>query len=236
MTPTSACMAVVHDTVAVCAPDGGLITWKISVRMDAVVPESLPATSVPATPPRLAVIFVALLAFIATMIIAARLAPLPTTNAGVVTDVTLQWNPESTALSKTTCASANPGTAASAHIAKTRSAVSVTIARRTSMGQPPATYSERTCVLPQKYKRRAEPAGRAGPERTRVRRHAARRLGGARHRVADVRKSNAITMHARQQRPRLKVRARGVTPPGLVRGSTTPASTSSRSPARYGAT
>ncbi len=88
MTPTSAFMLVVHETVAVCAPDGGLITWKIKVRIVAVVPESVPGITVPLTPPKLAVIPVALFALMTTMIIAARLAPLPMMNAGVVTLVT----------------------------------------------------------------------------------------------------------------------------------------------------
>src|SRR5262245_44251545 len=88
MTPTFAFTLFVHETVAVCAPDGGLITWKISVRMVAVAPESVPGINVPLTPPRLAVIPVALLALMLTMIIAARLGPLPMTTGGVVTLVT----------------------------------------------------------------------------------------------------------------------------------------------------
>jgi hypothetical protein len=96
-------MAVVHDTVAVFDPDGGLITWKIMVRVDVVVPESVPGTSVALTPPRLAVILVALFALMVTMIIAARLAPLPITNAGVVLCVTLVYpKSELTALSNRT--------------------------------------------------------------------------------------------------------------------------------------
>ena len=77
MTPTSAFMLVVHETVAACEPDGGLTTWKIKVRIVAVVPESVPGISVPLTPPSLAVMLAALLALMVTMIIAARLAPLP---------------------------------------------------------------------------------------------------------------------------------------------------------------
>jgi hypothetical protein len=88
MTPTSAFMLFVHETVAVCRPDGGLMTWKINVRMVAVVPESVPGINVALTPPKLAVIPVALFAVMATMIIAARLRPLPMTNEGVVTVVT----------------------------------------------------------------------------------------------------------------------------------------------------
>jgi len=88
MTPTSAFMPVVHETVAVCAPDGGLITWKIKVRMVAVVPESVPGIKVPLTPPKLAVIPVALFALMATMIIAARFVPFPTANEAVVIAVT----------------------------------------------------------------------------------------------------------------------------------------------------
>ena len=88
MTPISTFMLFNHETVAVCEPDGGLITWKIKVRMVAVVPESVPGITVPLTPPKLAVIPVALFARMATMIIAARLAPLPMMNAGVVTLVT----------------------------------------------------------------------------------------------------------------------------------------------------
>lgn len=88
MTPTSAFTLVVQETLAVCEPDGGLITQKIKVRLVAVVPESVPAISVPLTPPRLAVMLVALFAFIAIMIIAARLAPVPTSNEGVLIVVT----------------------------------------------------------------------------------------------------------------------------------------------------
>jgi uncharacterized membrane protein len=76
-------MLPVQETVATCDPDGGLITWKIRVRIEAVTPESLPATNVALTPPRLAVMFVAVLALIATMIIAARFGLLPITIAGV---------------------------------------------------------------------------------------------------------------------------------------------------------
>ena len=64
------------------------MTWKIMVRAVAVVPESLPGTKAAATPPRLAVMFVAVLALIATMIIAARFCPLPTVKDGVVIVVT----------------------------------------------------------------------------------------------------------------------------------------------------
>src|SRR4030088_1376525 len=99
MTPTSAFMLLVQETVAVCEPDGGLITWKIRVRIVAVVPESVPGINVPLTPPRLAVILVALFALMATMIIAARLRPFPTVNAGVVILVTPQLKPDLTALS-----------------------------------------------------------------------------------------------------------------------------------------
>ena len=88
MTPTSTFMLFNHETVAVCEPDGGLITWKIKVRTVALVPESVPAITVPLTPPRLAVMLFAPFALMATMIIAARLAPLPMMTAGVVTLVT----------------------------------------------------------------------------------------------------------------------------------------------------
>src|ERR1700722_8327333 len=99
MTPTSAFILVVQDTVAVCAPDGGLITWNIMVRIAAVGPESGPGISVPLTPPRLAVMLVALFALIVTMIIAARLAPLPITKDGMLICVTPNWMPELTLLS-----------------------------------------------------------------------------------------------------------------------------------------
>ena len=102
MTPTSALILPVHETVAVCGPDGGLMTWKISVRILAVVPESVPGINIPLTPPRLAVIPVAVFALIATMIIAARLLPLPMRNAGVVIVVTPKRKPELTLLSKLT--------------------------------------------------------------------------------------------------------------------------------------
>lgn len=92
-------MLVVHETVAVCEPEGGLITWKIRVRIVAVVPESVPGINAPLTPPRLALILVALFALMATMIIAARLTPFPTVNAGVVILVTPQLKPDLTALS-----------------------------------------------------------------------------------------------------------------------------------------
>src|SRR5260370_41076021 len=88
MTPTSTFMAVVHDTVAVCAPDGGLTTWKISVRIVAAVPESVPGIRVPLTPPKLAVMLAAPFALMATMIIAARFVLLPMMNEGVLTVVT----------------------------------------------------------------------------------------------------------------------------------------------------
>src|SRR5438132_13914787 len=69
MTPTSTFKTLdAHETVAVCEPDGGLITWKIIVRIVAVVPESVPAISVPPTPPRLAVMLVAPFPLMATMI------------------------------------------------------------------------------------------------------------------------------------------------------------------------
>jgi hypothetical protein len=73
-----------HETMAVCEPDGGLITWKIKVRIVAVVLESVPGTKVPLTLPRLAVMLVALFALMVTMIIAVRLVRLPIMNAGVV--------------------------------------------------------------------------------------------------------------------------------------------------------
>src|SRR5258705_9168397 len=102
MTATSTFMLVVHETVAVREPDGGLITWKIKVRMVAVVPESVPGINVPLTPPKLAVIPVAVLASMVTMIIAARFVPLPMTNAGVVTVVAFHWKFELTLLSNVT--------------------------------------------------------------------------------------------------------------------------------------
>ena len=92
----------VHDAVAVCAPDGGLATQKINVRTVAVVPVSVPGISVPLTPPRLAVMSVATFSVMMTMIIAARLAPLPMTNDGVVTVVACHSRPELTELSKMT--------------------------------------------------------------------------------------------------------------------------------------
>src|SRR6266513_4075890 len=67
--------------------------------MEAEVPESVPGTKVPLTPPKLAVIPVALFALMATIIMAARFAPFPTTNGGVLALVTLHWNPELIALS-----------------------------------------------------------------------------------------------------------------------------------------
>src|SRR5438876_433242 len=103
MTPTSAPLTMfVHDAVAVCAPDGGLATQKINVRTVAVVPVSVPGISVPLTPPRLAVIPVAPFSVMMTMIIAARLTPLPMTNDGVVTVVGCHRRPELTALSNAT--------------------------------------------------------------------------------------------------------------------------------------
>src|ERR1700730_18347914 len=99
MTPTSAPVTLfVHDTVAVCAPDGGLATQKINVRTAAVVAVSVPGINVPPTAPRLAVTPVATLSVMMTMIIAARLAPLPTMNDGVVTVVGCHRRPELTAL------------------------------------------------------------------------------------------------------------------------------------------
>src|SRR6266571_6248369 len=104
MTPTSAAplTVFVHDAVAVCAPDGGLTTQKINVRTVAVVPESVAGIIVPLAPPRLAVTPVATLLVMVTMIIAARLAPLPMTNDGVVTVVACHCRPELTALSNAT--------------------------------------------------------------------------------------------------------------------------------------
>src|SRR6266571_6788228 len=104
MTPTSTppLPLFVHDAVAVCAPDGGLATQKINVRTVAVVPVSVPGISVPLTPPRLAVTPVAPLLVMATIIIAARFAPLPITNDGVVTVVGCHRKPELTALSNAT--------------------------------------------------------------------------------------------------------------------------------------
>src|SRR5437763_16025451 len=100
MTPTSAPLTTfVHDTVAVCAPEGGLATQKIKLRTDAVVPVSVPEISVPLTPPRLAVTPVAPFSVMMTMIIAARLAPLPLTNDGAVTVGACHRRPELTALS-----------------------------------------------------------------------------------------------------------------------------------------
>ena len=100
-----------HETVAVCEPNGGLTTWKIKVRIVAAVPESVPGINVPLTPPRLAVILVALFANMRTMIIAARLAPLPTRNAGVVIRVTSHSTPELTELSYVTLPVPVPGAA-----------------------------------------------------------------------------------------------------------------------------
>jgi hypothetical protein len=102
MTPTSAFMLPVHETVAVCDPDGGLTTWKMRVRAVAVVPESVPGIKAPATPPRLAVMLVAVLALMANMIMAARLGKVPTANAGVVILVTPNSRPELTLLSNPT--------------------------------------------------------------------------------------------------------------------------------------
>src|SRR2546423_451097 len=103
MTPTSAPVTLfVHDAVAVCAPDGGLATQKINVRTLAAVPVSVPGISVPLTPPSVAVMPVAAFWVMMTMIIAARLAPLPMTNDGVVTVVACHRRPELTALSNAT--------------------------------------------------------------------------------------------------------------------------------------
>src|SRR2546423_3380465 len=104
MTPTSAAPLTMfaHDAVAVCAPEGGLATQKINVRSVAVVPESVPGISVPLTPPRLAVTPVAVLSVMVIIIIAARPAPLPTTNDGVVTVATCHRKPELTELSNAT--------------------------------------------------------------------------------------------------------------------------------------
>src|SRR5882672_8497364 len=103
MTPTSAPLTLfVHDAVAVSAPDGGLATQKSNVRTVAVVPESVPGINVPLTPPRLAVTPVAALLVMMTIIIAARLAPLPMTNDGVVTVVACHRRPELAALSNAT--------------------------------------------------------------------------------------------------------------------------------------
>ena len=82
------------------------MTWKIMVRADAVVPESVPGIKVPLAPPSLAVMLVAVLALMATMIMAARFAPVPMVNAGVVMVVTPKSIPELTLLSKTTPAGA----------------------------------------------------------------------------------------------------------------------------------
>src|SRR5438046_1129980 len=103
MTPTSAPLTMfVHDTVAVCAPDGGLATQKINERTPAVVPESVPGINVPLTPPRLAVMLVAMFSVMVTMIIAARLTPLPMTIDGVVIVVGCHRRPVLTALSNVT--------------------------------------------------------------------------------------------------------------------------------------
>jgi hypothetical protein len=88
MTPTSASMLFIHETVAVWRPEGGLARQKINVRSEATVPVSVPGISVAVTPPKLALILAALFASMATMIIAARFVPLPMFNAGVVTVVT----------------------------------------------------------------------------------------------------------------------------------------------------
>jgi hypothetical protein len=102
ITPISTFIAVVQDTVAVCDPEGGLITWKIIVRIAALAPESVPGTRVAAIPPRLAWMLVAVFAAIVTMIIAARFEPVPTTKAGVFAEVTPHWKPEFTLLSNAT--------------------------------------------------------------------------------------------------------------------------------------
>jgi hypothetical protein len=88
ITPTSAFILPVHEMVAVCDPEGGLITWKIIVRAEAVVPESVPEIKVAWTPPKLAAMLVAELPLMANMIMAARLGAVPTANAGVVILVT----------------------------------------------------------------------------------------------------------------------------------------------------
>jgi len=102
ITPTSAFMLPVHETVALCDPDGGLMTWKIIVRAEVVVPESVPGITVAGTPPRLAVMLVAVLAVMATMIMAARLGKDPMENVGVVTFVTPNCRPALTLLSNAT--------------------------------------------------------------------------------------------------------------------------------------
>ena len=79
-----------------------MMTWKIMVRPVAVVPESVPGIKVAGAPPRLAVTLVAVLALIATMIMAARFGPVPMVNAGVVILVTPKSKPELTALSNAT--------------------------------------------------------------------------------------------------------------------------------------
>ena len=79
-----------------------MATQNIDVRALAVVPESVPGISVPLTPPRLAVMPVAALSVMVTMIIAARFGPVPITNDGVVTVVACHFRPELTALSNAT--------------------------------------------------------------------------------------------------------------------------------------
>lgn len=102
ITPKSALALPVQETVAVCDPDGGLMSWKINVRLEAVVPESVPGINVPTTPPKVAVMLVAVFVVMATMIIAARLEPLPMMNAGVVILVTPKEKSEVTLLSNAT--------------------------------------------------------------------------------------------------------------------------------------
>src|SRR5207237_1154793 len=65
-------------------------------------PESVPGIKVAGTPPKLAVMLVAVLALIASMIMAARFGPVPTVKAGVVIFVTPKSNPLLTLLSNAT--------------------------------------------------------------------------------------------------------------------------------------
>src|SRR5260370_29961761 len=102
MTPTSVFMLVVHETVAFCIPEGGLATQKTKVRKIELVPESVPGINVAVIPPRLALILVAVVAVMATIIIPARLAPLPTRHAGVVTSVVFPITPDEIAVSQLT--------------------------------------------------------------------------------------------------------------------------------------
>jgi hypothetical protein len=64
-----------------------LVTQKIKLRIPAMFPVSVPGINVPATPPKLAVIPVAFVAPMVTMIIAARLALPPMVIGGVVIEV-----------------------------------------------------------------------------------------------------------------------------------------------------